>query len=811
MNKLNFQKQILPHLFAVIVFFLVTFIFYYPLILENKILIQNDINQGVAAGSEAIEFRKKTGQEALWTNSMFSGMPAYLINVRWTGSAVLDSIQEIFTLYLPSSMRENFLAFIGFYILLLVFGIRPYMAIAGALAFGLSTFFVVSVEAGHIWKVRAIAYMPMILAGVHAAFSGRIVLGFFLTAFSLGLQINSNHPQISYYLLLLLIIYAAVHFVWSVKEKELSAFFKTAAVLAMAAIIAIGMNLGKLWATLEYGKYSIRGKSELTTPTGESSGGLDRDYAFRWSSGKYESFTMLVPHLYGGASGVYVGKNSHLEEVLSRNNVPRDQIRQYEGGLLGYWGSQPGTAGPVYLGAVMCFLFVLAFFFLERKHVYWLTIATVFSILLSWGNNLEWFNYFIFDHLPGYNKFRSVTMAIIIALVTMPLMGMLGLERFLASTWNKETQKKLLIALGITAGLALLLGLLTQPPALEGDQWPGWLKEAVADDRKNIIMSDAFRSILFIGLTFLILLFYKRAKINFAMLTALLVLLTALDLGSVDKRYLNADKFDRKSKNQFLAKTEADERILQDPDIHYRVFNLQGPFAEARTSAFHKSIGGYHGAKIRRYQDLIERQLEPEQRKILADKEITRENTQILSMLNTKYILAGTQRNAVIANPFADGNAWFVKDIVRVNSPDEEIEQLGSIDPSNTAVLDVSKFEVPVFRYDSSSSITLSAYRPNYLKYESRSGETGLAVFSEIYYPEGWQARIDGNEAEILRANYVLRALIVPAGDHTIEFEFAPKSYNTGNLLSQIFTWIFLLSLIGYVAVKTIRTNRQHE
>ncbi len=797
MKNIRFGKQILPHIIAVVIFLIVSIILYYPIILENKTLIQNDINQGKGASEEIVKYRKELGREILWTNSMFSGMPSYFINLRWSGDKFMSVAQDVLTLHLPRTVKENFLAFLTFYILLLVFGVRPGLAVAGALAYGLSTFYVISIIAGHMWKVRAIAYMPLVLAGIHSVYQGRKKTGFILTAFALALELYANHLQITYYLLLLVIIYGLFRLWEAIRQKQIKDFSVKTGLLILAALLALGINLGRIWTTLEYGKYSIRGKSELSTPAGHVSGGLDRDYAFAWSSGKWETLTIFIPNLYGGASGKHALKHSELSGVLKQNNVPENQIRQYEAATLGYWGTQPGTAGPVYVGAIVFFLFVLALFFVDKKFIWWLVAATVISIMLSWGKNFESFNYFMFDYFPGYNKFRAVTMTIVIAMLTIPLLGFMGLEQVIRLDNGKKVIKKMFIALGITVGLGLLIALFANPPALQGAQIPAWFRDAVDADRKYIIRIDVFRSLFFVLITFTGLYLYKTKKLSETVFSIALVVLILLDIGMVDARYYNKSDFVRKSRNNFFAETPADKEILKDQGLSYRVFNLQNPFNEARTSYYHKSIGGYHGAKIRRYQDIISRYLSKEHDRIISDKRLNAQNTKILSMLNAKYIMAGPQREAVFKNRFAGGNAWFVENILKVHNPDEEIAALSTTDLKTTAVIDESKFNIPANAgTDSTARISLTAYEPDHLTYESSNGKKGLAVFSEVFYPVGWIVRIDGREARQLRANYILRALEIPEGNHTIEFSFRPDSYYVGDKITFTVSLIYVLMLI---------------
>ena len=799
MNMSSLLGKALPHIIAVVSFLVISIFMYRPIIFEGKVMDQNDINQGKGANQEIVEFRKATGEEALWTNSMFGGMPAYLINVKWSGATIVNATQKALSVYLPSPISENFIAFLAFYILCLAFGVRPYLAIGGAMAFGLSTFYVISIQAGHIWKIRAIAYMPLVIAGVRLVFTKRYLIGFLLTAFALALELNSNHLQITYYLLLLLLAYGLSELIYAVKSKETLEFSNKIGVLVIAGLLAIGTNMGKLWTTYEYGKLSIRGKSELSSTPAESKEGLDREYAFRWSSGKWESMTLFIPHLYGGASGVYTGKNSETSNLLRRDNRQRNEISQVERIYLGYWGDQPGTAGPAYAGATVCFLFILSFFFLDNRTKNWMLAVIALSIILSWGRNFPSFNNLMFDLFPGYNKFRSVTMVIILALMLIPLMGFLGIEQLLESGWNKDNQKKTFMAVGISIGIALLTLLLTNPPAVEGIQ--KIIADAIESDRKAIIKKDVFRTILYILLAFGAIYFLMRRKITFGAFSSILTILILLDLGLVDSRYLNDSVYKKIGDKSFLDKTPADDAILKDTDINYRVLNLQNPFNEARTSYFHKSLGGYHGAKIRRYQDIISLHLAKELQQIIQDKGLDKDNSGVISMLNAKYLLAGYQTNSVIPNPYANGAAWIVDEINLVNSPDEEIEQIGIVDLRTTAVIDQNKFKTRQIQSDSLAQIKLVDYQPNKLVYESESVHNIMAVFSEIYYSKGWKAYIDGNEAEILRANYILRALELQEGKHNIEFRFEPRSFYIGNMIM----WISSVVLLGVLLFMLIR------
>jgi hypothetical protein len=802
MNKSFLVTKVAPHLVAVITFLMISIFIYRPIIFEGKVMDQNDINQGIGANQEIVEFRDSTGEEALWTNSMFSGMPAYLINVRWSGTSILWNTQRVLTLFLPQPVGENFLAFLAFYILCLAFGIRPYLAIAGAIAFGLSTFFLISVQAGHIWKIRAIAYMPALLAGVKLVFDRNYVWGFLLSAFSLAFLINTNHLQIAYYFFILLAVYGSSELIFALQSNAAQTFFGKVAILAIAALLAIGATFGKLWSTYEYGKFSIRGKSELSEGNQSKKDGLDPDYVFRWSNGKWETMMLLVPHIYGGASGVYSGSGSEVRKLLERNNVPKNEINQIERVYLGYWGKLPGTAGPAYAGAVVVSLFILSLFLLEGRFKYWMVFVIMLSIMLSWGKNFPSFNNLMFDFFPLYNKFRAVTMVIILALMVIPLMAMLGVERLMELDWNKDAQKKVLLSFAIGIGVSLLVLLFTNPPQVEGIQQA--IANAIKNDRSAIVRKDVFRTILYVILTFSAVLLLLRKKLSSKGFIGILVLLVVLDLALVDSRYLNDSVYKRPDEKSYLSATPADLKILKDVEQGYRVLNLQDPFNEARTSFFHRSIGGYHGAKIRRYQDVISKHLAPEIQQILKDRSLTKANSGVISMLNTKYLLAGYKENAVIMNEYYQGAAWIADKIVFVTSPDEEIAALNNVNLRSEAIVDKSKFIVSPVKTDTTASIDLVRYQPNKLLYESSTSSSAFAVFSEIYYPKGWKAFIDGKEIEIVRANYILRALEIPAGNHQIEFRFEPQSYLVGNKVMWMSSVLLLLLLVASLAKKLI-------
>ncbi|MEM9325384.1 MAG: YfhO family protein [Bacteroidota bacterium] len=795
-------KRSLPHVIAVVVFVITTIAFYSPLFFQNQEIYQNDVLQGVSSASEIIAFRENTGEEALWTNAMFGGMPAYLINVKW--STVIPTVQQVISLFLPSPAGTTFLACLCFYILLIAFGVNPYLAIAGGLAFGLNTFNIISIEAGHMWKVRAIAYMPLVLAGIHLCLSRKnMLLGSALAALGTALELQANHLQITYYLFFVIVGYGLVQVFFYIKEKQARLLIKPVALLLVAGALGVFSNLGKIWSAYEYGQYSIRGKSDLTSNK-QSSGGLDRDYAFYYSSGVSESLTFLIPSFMGGASVQPLDRDSELGQSLRRNGAPPQQQRQLTQQARTYWGDQPAVAGPIYGGVIVLFLFVLGIFFVETKYRVWLIAIGAISIMLSWGKNFSSFNYLIFDVLPGYDKFRAVSMTVSITLLVLPLLGFLALDQVLKGPLAGTNQKRFLYAVGITAGLSAIIALLGSSifsfRGAADAQLPDWYQQAIVLDRQSLQRADAWRSTFLILAFSAVIWFHLKGRINQTITFVVLGALVLIDLWGVDRRYINDENFQRRPEQTFAQQNEADEVILADGDLQYRVLNLQNPFNEARTSAFHKSIGGYHGAKMRRYQELIENKLSAEMQRLiegLQNGQRAFEDLHTLNMLNTKYFVAGPQRNAVIRNDASLGAAWFANQVISVGSADEEIAQLGTVDSGTTAIVNSTNFQLSDFGYDPNARIDIVEYQPNYLKYEYQSTDPSFAVFSEIYYPVGWQAYVDGVPVPHVQTNYVLRGMVVPAGSHTVEFRFAPRVYTAGNPIVFISSVLVLLWIVG--------------
>jgi hypothetical protein len=804
MKKISFSQHILPHTVAIIVFLLVTVMFFSPIFFENKTIIQHDVAQSIAASKALVDFREKTGEEGLWAPNMFSGMPAYLITLQWDNTGI-NIIKRVLSLNLPHPVNNIFIAFISYYILLLAFRVRPYLALGGALAFGLSSFMMIGFSAGHNGRIGAMAFMPLVLAGIHLTFTNKRLLGAALTAAALGLHLRENHLQVTYYLLLIVLAYGLMQLIVAIQEKRIGDLVKNVGILIPAALLAVATYFGQLWGVAEYSEYSTRGKSELPATDSTAASGLNRDYVFNYSNGILEPMTLLVPNFYGGSSSDYLfyDKESNTYQALanSGNQQMANNLARYS---TPYWGAQP-LAAPYYAGAIIVFLFVVGIMFAERKYMWWLVSLSLFAIVLSWGKNFESFNYFIFDYLPGYNKFRSVTFALVITFLAMPLLGMLGMEKLLQREHTKEVKKKLLIAFGSTAGVCLILLLfggmfsfLTEQEAL----LPDWFTSALRADRKSLLQSDTFRSIAFITVVFILLYFNLQKKMSAAFVYGLIAFFIMIDLVVVDRRYFDKESYKRKREAAFVM-TAAEQQVAQDK-AYYRVFNVQG---DARPSYFFNSITGYHGAKLRRYEDLTEKGIYNNLQIYFQDAQqqtIDYAKYGIINMLNCKYIIFGESANEVLVNYGASGPAWFIQKLEEVNSPKEELDKTLKIDTRTTAAIDVSKFKAPTIAFDSTSTIKLLENKPNYLKYEAESTTSSVAVFSEVYYP-GWIALIDGKETEVFRVNYILRALQVPEGKHTIEFKFEPKPYMVGNKVTMASSWIVLLLLLGSISLTLIK------
>lgn len=804
MKDLNL-KQFFPHITAIIIFLLIALVYMNP-VLSGKKVKQGDISNYLGMSKEVRDFRNDTGEEPLWTNSMFGGMPAYQISMKYPSNLVQD-VDKVLRLGLPRPADYLWLNMLGFFILLLAMGVNPWLSIVGAIAYAFSSYFFIIIEAGHNSKAHAMTYMAPVLAGVILTYRGRYLLGGLLTALFVSLEVASNHFQITYYLVIILVILGVGELFYQIKENQIKHFLKATGILLVAALLAVGPNITNILLTQEYSKYTIRGKSELSTNKENRTSGLDKDYATQWSYGKEETFTLMIPNTKGGASGMLGQDPDNLKDVDSR------RMKQIIGQQNHYWGNQPFTSGPVYVGAIVVFLFVLGLFIVKGRLKWVLLVATVLSIMLAWGDNMMWFTNIWLEHVPGYNKFRTVSMTLVIAELCMPILAMMALYKIYKNPGIiKEKRREFWIALGLTAGISLILYLMPQSFfdflsdrevsafTQQKNQQPQYanqinlILQELKSVRVDIFKMDTIRSFFFILLGAGLIYLYSVKKIKARYLFIGLGLLITVDMWAVNKRYLNNDNFVNKRKvNKPFQPTQADKKIMQDDDPNFRVFNTTvSTFNDASTSYFHKSIGGYHGAKLRRYQELIE-------------YHISEQNQDVLNMLNTKYFITQGPNKRPVArrNPGALGNAWFVENYKIVKNADEEINALNDFNPQKTAFVDKrfkKQLEGKAFEKDTTASIQLTSYEPNHLVYESKTSKEQLAVFSEIYYPNGWQAYIDGESADHFRVNYVLRAMVIPAGNHKITFKFHPDTYYTGENIALASSILLLLIVIGGLA-----------
>ncbi|WP_083262382.1 YfhO family protein [Roseivirga sp. 4D4] len=803
MIKINFQKDVLPHLVALIVFLVLTIIFFKPVFFEEKTLFQSDIIQWQGSAQELFDYREQTGKEGLWTNSIFGGMPAYLISVKW-GNQLIKAIHAVFTLGLQHPVRIVFASMLSFYIMLLCFKVRPYLALIGAIAFGLSSYNLIGLTAGHNARISAVSFMPLVMGGVHLCFTRNKLLGASLTALALAMQLRVNHLQITYYLAFVIGIYGLIQLIYAVREKQMHEYAKRLGLLVIALVLAIGTFFGEFYATYEYGKYSNRGKTELSQQSNEemNTDGLGKTYAFQYSNGIWDPATLFIPNALGG--GGPFPQDGELAQFLRQNNVNGAQLQGLLNGIPTYWGQESATT--YYAGAVMVFLFVLGLLLVERKYVIWLSAVAILGIVLSYGRNMPGINNFLFDYFPGYNKFRSVSFTIVLPIFSISLLGMLALEKLLTQRFSKEVQKKLFIAFGATGGLALLLtlfaGVLTYRGAIDA-QIQEVILDAVRSDRKALFRSDALRAFGFITVFAALLYLYAKEKLSNTVAVLGLVVIGSLDVVLVGSRFLSDDNFNRATSRQNFAATPADQYINQNESLGDRVLDLTSGFYNGKIAYHHHLINGYHGARIRRYQEIIDNKLLTELSGVGQSIQAGGSDFRafpMINMLNTKYLIKnpGTPQGVVINNNTL-GTAWFVSELDYAENTDQEFNQtLALSNPETKAV--VNRNELPDnIGLSGSGTIALTEYHPGYWKYESSNSGDGFAVFSEIHYPKGFEVTIDGQPVDMLRANYILRALSVPAGDHVIEFKFVPKIYTVGSALMQVFSILTLLAFLGTV------------
>ncbi|MPM30702.1 hypothetical protein SDC9_77252 [bioreactor metagenome] len=818
MKKINF-RQWLPHLIAILVFLVLTIAYFSPIVFDKKDLPQGDVASAQAWGKDLRDYHEKTGDYAYWSNTMFSGMPA-----NYTYSPPTPNIFEYISLVLRLDLNKLhlgivFLYLIGFYILLMALGVKPWLGIVGAIAYAFASYNLIIIDAGHVNKGLAMATMAPVIGGIILTYRKKYLIGILTTLIFTGIHIFYNHQQITYYLMLIIAIMFVVYLVYAIKEKAIKDFAKSSAILLVVAGIAVLPSLGRMLTIMDYTKETMRGGAVLkNNPNGQKEGtGLEVDYAFQWSYGTGETWSLLIPNVAGGSSHYNIGTNSECYKTLKSNGIGGAQGKNFCKYAPTYWGPQPFTSGPVYAGAIICFLFVLGLLIVKGREKWWLLLATILSIMLSWGRNFAGFNEFLFYNLPMYSKFRTPSMALVIAGVTMAILAILAIKELIEQlkdeTRKESILRKVYIAAGITGGFALIFALMGGGfysfSSASDSSYPEWLTDALQADRKSMLTADAWRSFAFIFLGFALIWAFIKYKFKANYLILGLGALILIDLWVVDRRFLGDENFVPKRKAKTFQPTEADLIILQDKDPNYRVLNLTtSTFNESTTSYFHKSIGGYSPVKLRRYQDIIDYHF---------SKNL---NTHVLDMLNTRYVIVPNKETggqAVQKNPGALGNAWFVDTLKWVAGPDEEIIALTDFNPATTAVIDqvwkekLSNPDALQVMKDSTASITMTDYSPGNIVYKSTNSKEQLAVFSEVFY-KTWHAYIDGKELPIIRVNYILRSVQVPAGAHTIEFKCVDELFAKSKKISMwgsIIVGVTILLLIGLMIRSELRKKNK--
>ena len=801
-------ERIYPHAIAVFGFILISLLYFYP-VLQGKKIAQSDIAQYTGMAKEQNDFRATENAEPYWTNSAFGGMPTYQLGANYPHEYInkFDAALR----FLPRPADYLFLYFLGFYVLLLVLKADPLKAFIGALAFGFSTYLIIILGVGHNAKAHAIAYMPLVVAGVLLVFQRRFLVGGLLTMIAAALELNANHFQMTYYLLFLILIIAFYYIYNYTKEKDFKTLFYSLGVFAIAGILAIGTNATNLMATAEYAKYSTRNKSELTySPDGSkriSDNAMSHEYITEYSYGITESFNLISPRIFGGSNGENIGTNTAMYEFLIGKSVPEDQAKDFVSSMPAYWGDQPIVAAPAYIGAVVFFLCLLALFMDKRKIKYIFVAGALVSLVLSWGKNFPILTDFFIDFVPMYNKFRAVSSIQVVLELCIPVLAIMGLQSFFKEEKDQQL-KGLYTSGGVFIGIIAFLLAIKSQFNFSGGSDAYFLQnygpefvDALKEDRKSLYSADLLRSGFLVLVAFGILWFFIKNKLAKNTAIILVGFIMISDLFFIDKNYLNAKNFVNPSDVDVpFQPTASDIEILRD-STHYRVFEVDGNMANARTSYFHQSIGGYSAVKPRRMQQLF-------------DYQIAKNNTEVLNMLNTKFIIQTDKdgKEFPTSNPNANGNAWFVQKVKFVNSANEEMKALDSIDTKNGAIVNQKEFGTQLknttFVKDTLATITMNSYKPNHLKYTSNNPNLGLAVFSEMYYADGWNAFIDGKKSDYFRADYALRAMEIPSGKHTIEFKFEPQVVKTGSTIALISSILMLLSLIGGVYFEQINSKK---
>ncbi len=826
-------KKCLPDIFVVALFTVISLAYFFVPVMQGKILYRHDSSAGRGMGHEITQYVERTGEVSRWTNSLFGGMPTYQIAPSYDSKKVMEVAVDAYHLWLPENVWFLFVYLIGFYIMLRAFDFRRSLAALGSILWAFSSYFLIIIAAGHLWKVFALAYLPPMIGGIVLAYRGKYMKGLLATAIFTAFEINANHIQMTYYFLFVILFMVIAFLVDAIRNRQLARFWKASAVCVVAALIGVAMNASNLYHTWEYQKQSMRGKSELVkkNSANQTDSGLERDYITQWSYGIGETWTLLVPNAKGGAS-VPMIQNSIVRENA---NPMYEQIYQQLGQ---YWGEQPGTSGPVYVGAFVCMLFIFSLFIVRGPMKWALLAATILSILLSWGRNFMPFTDFFIDYIPMYSKFRTVASILVIAEFTIPLLAMMALKRIVEEKdVLRDNMKWLYLSLAMTAGVAAVMAVtggmgfdfVSSAERQALSQFPpedlNPLLADITNVRQMIFTADCWRTVVIIVIGTLLLLFYKAGKLKPLYMLGGIFVLCLVDMWQVDKRYLNDGMFVPRSERDTPPEmSETDRMILEDKSLDYRVLNFStNTFNENETSYFHKSVGGYHPAKLRRYQELIEAYISPEMRKAMeaiakngGDMAAVDGNAvyPVLNMLNTKYFIMPLQGGdtAPIENPYACGNAWFVNKVSFVDNANEELATVGKIDVRHEAVAD-KKFQQTLgasTTNDSTATVTLKSYEPDRLVYDVKSTNGGVLVFSEIYYP-GWTATIDGNDVPVGRVNYVLRALNMKPGNHKVELTFKPKTVvmteRIANTASAIL--VIILVVVTIAAYRKRRTTQQ--
>ena len=824
MNK-TFLTKFAPHIAAFLLFVVISFMYFSP-VMEGKQLIGHDTESWMCMAKETLDYNATHNDVTLWTNSMFGGMPTYQISMTQPYN-LIKYVEDMIHIF-PNTVYNLMLYLIGFYILLLAFKVNPWLAIVGAIAFSFASYNFIIILAGHNSKAITIAYMAPLIGSVFMAFRRKRVLGSLLTAFFLSLAVRANHVQILYYTVFILIFLAVVELIYSIKEKEIAAFLKTSGMLIAAALVAVGMNATSLMTTYDYSKATMRGESNgLTVDTQNSQHGLNKDYITQWSYGIDETMTLLIPNFKGGGSGGTLAPDSETGKKLASLGAPDVEKILKENQFPLYWGSQPFTSGPVYIGAIICFLFVLGLFLVDKRTKWWLLPMIALTVMLAWGKNFMWLTDIFINYVPMYNKFRTVSMTLVATGFGMTLMAMLALkEVFDEKTDKKQLIRPLMISAAIVGGISLIFALI---PSLSGDfisqadgQYTGnnaFLKETLPLDRAGLLRADAFRSFMFVILSAGVLWLYAKNYLKIKVGYVLIGVLILFDLVPVAKRYLNDNSFQRpRHLETLITPSKADNFIMQDKS-QYRVLDgTTNIFNDASPSYFHKNIGGYHAAKLRRYQEMINMHVEKEIGRLFATFgrasspaiiNNTLDSLGVLNMLNMKYLIYNKEA-APIINPHANGNAWFVSNIRIAENANEEMKMVGEINTKREIVVDKAFASQLPSRLvtDTTAHIALIKYEPNDLVYKFSSKTDQMAVFSEIYYEKGWNAYINGNKVPYVRANYLLRAMPLKAGNYDIEYKFEPTAYSLGNAIALISSLLLILSLLGYIFLQWKKSKK---